>query len=67
MGNAVRNQTIAEAAVALGLSARRIERALAAGAPKDKLGARIVRVNADEVRAWMAEREAARAAGKGAA
>jgi hypothetical protein len=62
-----RNRLVSEAAAEMRMSAETILRALRGGAPHDRLGKRTVRVSIEELRAWMAEREAARASNKGAA
>ncbi len=59
-----RNQTASQVAAEIGISDEAVRRAVRAGAPADRLGRRTIRVNAGEIRAWFAEREAERA-GKG--
>jgi hypothetical protein len=59
----VRQDTLAAAAAAIGVSQNTLARYLKAGAPCDKLGRNRVRGSTEEIRAWLIEREAARAAG----
>lgn len=63
MSTFVRRQKPAEAAVELRVSTPTLWRWLSEGAPADRLSTRTTRVNADEIRAWLTQREAARAAG----
>ncbi len=58
-----RRQRAGEVAVELGVAEETVRRMVRQGAPCDRLGRNIVRLNVDELRAWMAQREAARAAG----